>query len=167
LVKHAPIAAEDEEAPTEEIWLTADAETAVHWIEDELIGVGYIAVRGADAAHLAKRIQAEMPTDGIAQLRARAAADRDPDLLIDTLYRTAVAACFGFDPEAFALLRWGLNDPDPLIRRVALLSVSILGWGSFADLLEEVSNHDPVGEVRDQAARVRQLLQTGTDAASG
>ncbi|MFE1407384.1 HEAT repeat domain-containing protein [Streptomyces sp. NPDC058770] len=141
------------------IWLTEDAETAANWITDELLDVTYIAVHGIDAASLATRIQSRIQTDGIPQLHARAIEDRDTDVLIDTLYRTAVVAYSGYDPQAFSLLRWGLNDPDPLIRRVSLLAVSITGWERFIPILNEISEQDPVSEVRDQAARVRDALK--------
>ncbi|MFE4828570.1 HEAT repeat domain-containing protein [Streptomyces sp. NPDC056672] len=111
---------------------------------------------------MSERIRSKLPTDDVAQLRSRAMVDRDPDALIDTLYRTAVVADSGYDPEAFSLLRWGLNDPDSLVRRVALLAVSITCWPEFIGLLDEVSANDPVGEVRDQAGRVRDLLENGT-----
>ncbi|MEU8138818.1 HEAT repeat domain-containing protein [Streptodolium elevatio] len=151
-----------EQAPNEAIWLTPDAGTVVRWVQEDLIDVRYVAVLGADAVALAERIRTAIPTDDIARLRARAMADREPDVLIDVLYRTAVVAWSGYDTEAFALLRWGLHDPDPLIRRVALLAVSITGWNEFAGLLDEVSAADPDDDVRDQAARVRELVLSGT-----
>ncbi|MFD7900068.1 HEAT repeat domain-containing protein [Streptomyces sp. NPDC059743] len=162
LTRHDAPSSESERVPNEEIWLSSDERSAVHWIEDDLIGVSYIAVRGTDVIPLSERIRSKLPTDDVAQLRSRAMVDRGPDALIDTLYRTAVVADSGYDPEAFSLLRWGLNDPDSLVRRVALLAISITGWPEFTGLLDEVSANDPVDEVRDQAERVRDLLQSST-----
>ncbi|MDI2128144.1 HEAT repeat domain-containing protein [Yinghuangia seranimata] len=150
-----------EQAPNEAIWLTSDANTVIRWVEDDLIDVTYIAVLGADAEAVAERIRTAMPTDDVAQLRARAIADRDPGLLIDVLYRTAVVAWSGYDREAFALLRWGLHDPDPLLRRAALVAVSITRWHAFAEVLQDIRTHDPDDEVRDQAARVHELVRSG------
>ncbi|MFD4857561.1 HEAT repeat domain-containing protein [Streptomyces atratus] len=161
LTRHASHSADTNQSPGEEIWLTDDTETAAHWIKDELLDVSYIAVRGVNAAALAGSIRSELPMDDIPQLQARAITDRDTDVLIDTLYRTAIVAYSGYDPQAFALLRWGLNDPDPLIRRVSLLAVSITGWEAFSPVLDEISKQDPVEEVRDQAARVRDALKPG------
>ncbi|MCX4395279.1 MULTISPECIES: HEAT repeat domain-containing protein [unclassified Streptomyces] len=163
LTRHAAHNAETNQPSDEEIWLTNDAETAAHWINDELLDVSYITVRGVNAAALADSIRSELPMDDIPKLQARAIADRDPDVLIDTLYRTAIVACSSYDPKAFALLRWGLNDPNPLIRRVSLLAVSITGWESFAPTLDEIIKQDPVDEVRDQAARVRDALKSETE----
>ncbi|MFJ1615820.1 HEAT repeat domain-containing protein [Streptomyces sp. NPDC088251] len=163
LTRHAAYAAETDQPSEEEIWLTGDAKTAAHWIDDELLDVSYIAVRGVNAAALAESIRSELPMDDIQQLQARVIADRDPDVLIDTLYRTAIVAYSNYDPQAFALLRWGLNDPDPLIRRVSLLAVSITGWENFVPALDEISKKDPVDEVRDQAARVLDALKSGSE----
>ncbi|WP_329378420.1 HEAT repeat domain-containing protein [Streptomyces sp. NBC_01716] len=163
LTKHAAHIAEANQASAEEIWLTGDAETSVHWVNDELLDVSYIVVRGGNADSLAENIRSELPMDGIPDLQARAIADRDPDVLIDTLYRTAVVAGSKYDPRAFALLRWGLGDPDPLIRRVSLVAVSITGWERFIPILDEISKQDIVSEVRDQAARVRDGLKPGTE----
>ncbi|MFJ2877433.1 HEAT repeat domain-containing protein [Streptomyces sp. NPDC087272] len=158
LTRHAT---QTDQPPEEEIWLTDDSETAVHWINDDLLDVSYIAVRGVNAATLAEEIRSKIPMDDIPQLQARAITDRDSDALIDTLYRTAIVACSNYDPQAFALLRWGLYDPDPLIRRVSLLAVSITGWENFIPTLDEISKQDPVDEVRDQAARVLDMLKPG------
>ncbi|MFC9603423.1 HEAT repeat domain-containing protein [Streptomyces niveus] len=163
LIRHAAHAAEGDQPTAEEIWLPADAKTSVHWIEDELLDVSYIVVRGVNAAALAESIRSEIPMDDIPQLQSRVIADRDSDALIDTLYRTAVVASSKYDPQAFALLRWGLNDPDPLIRRVSLVAVSITGWERFIPVLDEISKQDLVGEVRDQAARVRDGLKLGAE----
>lgn len=164
LTRHAAHAAEEvNHSPQEEIWLTGDAKTSVHWINDELLDVSYIAVRGINSTALAKSIRAEVPMDDIPQLHARVVADRDSNVLIDTLYRTAIVAGSNYDSQAFALLRWGLNDPDPLIRRVSLVAVSIVGWERFIPILDEISKQDLVGEVRDQAARVRDGLKLGSE----
>ncbi|MEE1773186.1 HEAT repeat domain-containing protein [Streptomyces sp. JV185] len=163
LTRHTPDTSEANQSPEEEIWLTADSETAAHWINDELLGVSYIAVRGVDSATLVERIRSKISMDDISRLQTRAITDREPDLLIDTLYRTAIVASSGYDPQAFALLRWGLNDPDPLIRRVSLLAVSITNWENFVPVLDEISEKDPVEEVRDQATRVRDALKQGAE----
>ncbi|MEI7034380.1 HEAT repeat domain-containing protein [Streptomyces pratensis] len=148
-------------ASDKEIWLTKDHQTAAVWIKDDLLDVSYISVHGRDAEALIEQIRSVLPTDDISRLRARMITDRDSDALIDSIYRTAVVSCAGFDPQAFALLQWTLRDPDPLIRRVALLAVSVTSWSAFSPILEEMSEQDPVDEVRDQAVRVLSILRPG------
>ncbi|MFE4829912.1 hypothetical protein [Streptomyces sp. NPDC056672] len=154
--------AEPQPVSENEIWLSNDERSAVHWIVDDLIGVSYLAVRGTDAIALSEQLRIQLPTDSVVKLQLRAIADRDTDALMDTLYRTAVAADSGYDPDAYSLLRWGLNDLDPLVRRVALVAVSITGWTEFAELLAWVSAHDPVEQVRAQAISVCTLLREQT-----
>ncbi|MFJ9686951.1 hypothetical protein ACIRRX_14900 [Streptomyces bacillaris] len=144
----------DEGQPKAEIWITKDSKTAAVWVRDELLDVTYISVQGINSRVLAEQIRSIVPTDDISQLRARVIADRDPDVLMDSVLRAAVAAYSGFDSQTFAFLQWALSDPDPLVRRVALLAVSVTGWKEFSLTLAEVSEKDLVDEVREQAARV-------------
>lgn len=125
-----------------------------------MLGVSYISVSGVDATALAERIRSKLPLDDIPKLTARITADPDWNVMIDTLYRTAVVALPDYDPQAFALLRSGLNHPNELVRRAALVAVSITGWESFIPALDEISQHDPESAVRDQAARIRDALKT-------
>jgi hypothetical protein len=151
-------AEESSQSPEAELWLSADGETAAFWIADELLDVDYITVCGAEAGSLAGKIRSVIPTDDIPQLEARATSDRDTDTLIDSVYRTAVVACTGYDPRAFSLLCRVLKDPDSMARRAALVAVSITGWREFIPVLDEVRGRETVEEIRDQAARVRDAL---------
>ncbi|MFE1364774.1 HEAT repeat domain-containing protein [Streptomyces anulatus] len=158
---------EAEQSPNSEIWLTEDHRTAAVWVRDELLDVSYISVQGIESRVLAERIRSVLPMDGIPQLQARVIADRDPDVLMDSILRAAVLACSGFDPQAFTFLQWALRDPDPLVRRVALLAVSVTGWRDFSPILEEISEKDPIDEVRKQAARVlNSILRPEGDASA-
>ncbi|MFD9869134.1 HEAT repeat domain-containing protein [Streptomyces niveus] len=158
--RHSAPAA-DADKPAEGTWLSADAATRVDCAKDDLIDISYIDVCGVNAPDLAETIQSQIPMDSIPQLLTRAITDRGTDALIDILYRTAVVAGATYDPQAFALMRRGLNDPHPIIRRASLVAVSITGWEEFVPVLDEISRQDPEGEVRDQAARVRDGLKPG------
>ncbi|MFJ2630138.1 HEAT repeat domain-containing protein [Streptomyces sp. NPDC087532] len=151
-------ASESGDPSGKEIWLTEDAETIACWNDDPLLGVSYIEVLGADDAALAEKIRSNLTMDDITKLTTRVSTDRDLDTLMDSLFRTAVIAYSGHDPQAFALLSSALYDPEPLVRRGALLAISVTGWASFIPVVEEVSEQDPEAEVRDQAVRVRNCL---------
>lgn len=149
---------DDTEGPFEEVWLTQDG-TTVHWIEDDLIDVGYLAVDGDTADSLAARLSAEIDVDDIASLRAQVMRGRDRETVIDTLYRVAVVAGHGYDEEAFRLLRWGLYDPDPLVRRVALIAVSITAWSAFRHILSDLESNDSDMDIRTQAGRILDIIE--------
>lgn len=158
LTKEILQAEESSQSPEAEWWLTSDGKTAAYWTADELLGLDYITVYGAEAGVLARKIRSIIQTDGIPQLQARISSDRDTDTLIDSTYRTAVVACSGYDPQAFSLLCRVLKDPDPMARRASLVAVSITGWGEFIPVLDEISGQETVEAIRDQAARVRDAL---------
>ncbi|MFB7281453.1 hypothetical protein ACFCZV_30645 [Streptomyces hydrogenans] len=158
LSRHELPATGDSSPQGEVIWVTGDETTAMQWVHEDLLDVSYIAVRGAGAAEWAERIGQVVPLDGPELIRGRIVSERDTDSLIDGLFRAAVVACHGFDETVFSLLRWASYDPDPLIRRSALLGVSIVRWTEFSTLLDDVATNDPEGDIREQAARVGSLL---------
>ncbi|GAA3184466.1 hypothetical protein GCM10017688_44080 [Streptomyces ramulosus] len=141
----------DNAQPHEEVWALGDYRTAVHWIEDDAFRVHYIAVEGESRAQAVSDIRNHVEVHTSASLAGLVTGERDTLAVMDSLRMLAMQSSEEFDPEIFAMVRWALNDPEPAVRRVALLASSIMPWAQLDPLLEYVSRHDLDEAVRTDA----------------
>ncbi|WP_405715486.1 MULTISPECIES: hypothetical protein [unclassified Streptomyces] len=132
---------------------TEEVETVVvHWIEDQRFQVDYLAVEGDDPESFADWLRGELPLHSDHSLTRLTANTRDDMALMRALRRLGVNyAGRAFDDASHGLLRWALHDPEPLVRRNALLAASLLNWPQLVPLLTYVSETENDLTVRDQA----------------
>ncbi|WP_405734200.1 hypothetical protein OG607_39335 [Streptomyces sp. NBC_01537] len=149
--------------PFEIIWLTRDQGATVHWIEGELTPVHYVVVTGADTEPVLDVLRAGLDLYDDASLAELFDGTRDGVRLMDALNLLGVHCSGPFDPEMFALFRWALHDPEPVVRRVALMSAANTGWEEFTPLMEYLRDHDPVVEVREDAEAILAARSRGED----
>ncbi|PUB21620.1 HEAT repeat protein [Promicromonospora sp. AC04] len=144
--------------PFEQIWVPADLEAGIHWVEDDLFKVSYLAVEGPDAERMVASLRAELPLHTVTSLTE--AGSQGSDALMKALRMLGIQ-CVGqpFDADSLALLRRALADPEPMVRRTALLAASIMDWPELEVLLEHVSLHDDDALVRDEAAETLDILR--------
>jgi hypothetical protein len=147
----------DQERPYEEIWAVDDGQSAVHYIEDELLGLLYVIVMGENARELDTGLRRGLDTvrpevalgwledatwagarvQAVAYLAA-AAEQPAPDLI-----------------HAFDRL---MRDPDADVRRAALFAATYPRWPELLTLIRSVAKHDTDSEVRAVADQVAQVL---------
>jgi hypothetical protein len=152
-----------EGAPHEVIWISADRGAAVHWIEDNLVRVKYFLVKGGHPGPTVDLLRSHVDVHDSRSLQEAFDGTRDSGALMDGLHMLG-AHCSGvFDAELFALFRWALHDPDPLVRRVALLTVAMTSWREVLPLLDYIRKDDPVASVRAQAETVFDVMKSRTD----
>jgi len=145
-------------APFEIVWISPDRGAAVHWIEGELTPVHYLVVGGPDIAPTVELLRRELDLHDDESLAELIDGTRDGSSLMDALNILGVHCSGPYEPQLFALFRWALNDPEPLVRRVALLSVANAGWPEFRPLVEYLRDHDPVAVVREDATAIASTL---------
>jgi hypothetical protein len=151
----------------------------IHWIEDRNFQVDYLAVEGDGAESFANLLRDELPLHSDRSLAQMTADTRDDMALMRALRRLGVH-CAGreFDSVWYDLLRWTLHDPEPLVRRNALLAASVLNWPQLVPLLISVRDieKDPTVRqevvatleiVRDRIARQRPIHQRSTPSERG
>ncbi|MFF9479726.1 HEAT repeat domain-containing protein [Streptomyces sp. NPDC014733] len=143
----------------EEVWALGDYRTAIHWIEDDVFRVHYIAVEGESSAQVISEIRNHVEVHTSASLADLATGERDTLTIMDSLRMLAMQSSEDFDPEIFAVVRWALNDPEPVVRRVAVLASSIMPWRKLDPLLEYVSRHDPDEAVRADAREALTIVR--------
>ncbi|WP_329569383.1 HEAT repeat domain-containing protein [Streptomyces sp. NBC_01361] len=140
---------------------TEDVETVVvHWVEDRRFQVDYLAVEGDGAESFADWLRGELPLHSDKSLAEMTASTRDESALMRALRRLGVNhAGREFDRAAYDLLRWALHDPEPLVRRNALLAASVMDWQELVPLLMYVSETENDPNVREQAATTLDIVR--------
>jgi len=149
--------------PFEGTWVTPDGGAAIHWIEDEANGVHYLAVEGPDPEPALDVLRSELDLYDDASLAELFDRTRDAVALMEALRILGVHNWGPFDPDHFALFRWAMHDPEPLVRRVALTSAANTRWPEIEPLLEHLREHDPVPSVRDRAATMLAALRVANE----
>ncbi|MFD4943519.1 HEAT repeat domain-containing protein [Streptomyces sp. NPDC058239] len=140
---------------------TDEVETVVvHWIEDQRFQVDYLAVEGDDPESFADWLRGELPLHSDHSLTQLMANTRDDVALMSALRRLGVNyAGREFDSVSYGLLRWALHDPEPLVRRNALLAASLLKWPQLVPLLTYVSETENDLTVREQAVTTLDIVR--------
>ncbi|MFC8798765.1 HEAT repeat domain-containing protein [Promicromonospora sp. NPDC057138] len=142
----------------EQIWVPADLEAGIHWVEDDLFKVDYIAVEGPDRERAVASLRAELPLHTAASLAE--AGSQSIDALIKALRMLGIQyKDQPVDADALDLLRRALADPEPIVRRTALLAAALLDWPELEAPLEHASLHDDDAVVRDEAAETLDILR--------
>lgn len=149
------INAKSEDQPAERIYATRDRATQIHWIEDHRLGVNYIYVQGPDTNQvelLLRKTLRHYPSKIILQ---RAHDPKlGPDARQSALYDLALDKMErGFDQETFDIYVKAMRDPDPVVRRSAILGSAYLAWPELAEPLRPLATSaEPDASVRKDAA---------------
>lgn len=155
---HHGTTAKGERTPFEITWLSPDRGATVHWIEDHLIHVDYVLLEGPDTDPTLQELTSALDFHTAESLHDLFDATRDGAAVMDALHVLGVHCSGRFDPDLFALFRWALHDPNPLVRRVALRMVALTDWAEFLPVIDYVRSHDPAESVRSQAETVFDVL---------
>jgi hypothetical protein len=132
----------------------------VHWVEDHIFQVDYLAVEGDLAESFADSLRDALPLHSDRSLSQMTADTRDDMALMRALRRIGMQhAGREFDSVSYDLLRWALHDPEPLVRRNALLAASILDWAELVPLLASVIDAEKDHTVRDEAATTLDIVR--------
>ncbi|MEU2673829.1 hypothetical protein ABZ622_34190 [Streptomyces sp. NPDC007164] len=140
---------------------TEDVETVVvHWVEDHRFQVDYLVVEGDRNESFAEWLRGELPLHSDRSLSDMTASTRDETALMRALRRLGINhAGREFDSVSYDLLRWALHDPEPLVRRNALLAASVMNWQQLVPLLTCVSGTENDPEVREQAMTTLDIVR--------
>ncbi|MER5556018.1 hypothetical protein ABT001_30840 [Streptomyces sp. NPDC002793] len=153
-----------ERTPFEITWLSPDRGAVIHWIEDHLVRVDYLLVQGPAVDPAISSLKSRIDFHSSESLQEVFDETRDSSALMDALHALGVYCSGPFDPHLFALFRWSMNDPDPLVRRVALLTASLTDWLEFIPLMDYVRTHDPSESVRAQAETILDVMSARAEA---
>ncbi|HEY1345687.1 MAG TPA: hypothetical protein VGF54_11910 [Streptosporangiaceae bacterium] len=146
-----------EEHPYEEIWSVDNGRSAVHYIEDGLLGLLYVIVLGEHVdeleASLRRALETVRPADALEWLDDAASAER-------RVQAAAYLAASAEHPapdliEAFDRL---MRDPVADVRRAAIFAATYPAWPELLPLVQNVARDDADAGVRDAAQEIAQIL---------
>jgi hypothetical protein len=146
--------------PEEKIWLTEDERSSIHFIEDHVLNVNYIAVEGEKKEKIAAQIRARLRALDMDDLERLFDEAEDADDWIAAIYRVAASTSGTCDAELLSFYRRALEHDDPEVRRAAIYAMAYPAWKEFRPILEETKAKDPDPRVRDYAAEMLTELET-------
>jgi hypothetical protein len=138
----------DRSHPYEEIWLSPDERTAIHLMEDDVVGVTYALLDGERPGDHSAQIEEDLETIG-ATRATEWLNGADGDERVAAVSHLAVAA----DPQvedaaAFDAYTAALADSDPAVRAAAAIGAAYLVWPALLEPLHALAANDPDTEVR-------------------
>jgi hypothetical protein len=145
----------DGERPFEKVWLTDDRSTSIHWIEDPVLELSYLAVNGERCDEIADALRADLDTFDREDLRAMIERAHEWFDFLLALHHVAAAAPSVFDPELYAWFERGFTHEEPDVRKMAAILTAYPGWPEFRAPLEQLLE-DPDEEVREVAGQILQ-----------
>ncbi|WP_315098333.1 HEAT repeat domain-containing protein [uncultured Cellulomonas sp.] len=144
--------------PYEEIWRAPGG--AVHYVEDDRLGVASVVVLGDDAEALAAEVTGGLDTLGTAEAMAWFAV-----AVTDEQRRQAVshvaATAERVDPGVVSVLEEALTDPSPRVRRAALYAAAHLSWPEVLPAVAGMVSGDPDPDLRAWAGRAARAIADG------
>ncbi|MCG3041075.1 hypothetical protein ACLIYM_01630 [Streptomyces fenghuangensis] len=150
--------------PFEIIWVNSEQDAVVHWIEDALSQVDYFLVDGPGKSSLVKLIRSELDIHDKDSMVELAYEARGTPRAMRMLRLLGVFCSEGFDPDIFSIFDQALRDPEPIVRREALMSAANAGWGEFLPLMDEIRESDPDKAVREDAGAISDALRRRLEA---
>lgn len=144
--------------PYELVWRLHGGAFSVHYIEDRLIEVDYLLVRGHDRAQVVHTVSALMPVVPIHRLVEEALDAQSPPERVDAIRRLAASAKEEADERILYVFARYFEDPDEGVRAAAIFAATYPAWHRFEGPLRRLGDHDPSERVRDLAQRALQSL---------
>lgn len=151
--KHASYPA-GEAGPAQEVWLTDDGSTAIHWVKDDVLLLEYVSVVGFDEEEVAEFVRVKLPCHTLKEVRALAQTDLPWQDQVPVLYKVAVGAPATFDPIIFGLFASCAKHEHRHVRHAVYVSIPYVGWSELRPLLVTGAASDPDSDLRDFATTV-------------
>jgi hypothetical protein len=150
------IGAASDTEPYEEVWVTADGDSEVHLVDDDLIGLVYIDIVGRLRGELADLIRSRLDTFSKHEVIDAARLAGNPHELAGAVRLAGVIATEVFDQDLFGIFLQAMENEDPQTRIAAIMAASYAEWREFIPLTGRLAQHDPDPEVRNTAADIHE-----------
>jgi hypothetical protein len=131
-------------------WIVPDSDTTVRWIDDPDTHVEFFDVHGTDRDRVAAEIANTIGTLTVDDFEGHLARSDSINWVMPALYAIATAAPLNYDRRVATLFERYMRSPDPLIRRVTILALSITGWPEFVKVARRFLA-DPDPAIREAA----------------
>jgi hypothetical protein len=151
------VAKATKDRPFELVWLTDDEETSIHYIEDTVLALNCVLVRGEEVDEVVELIRADVETVPREEVLARGRR-AEGTWLVNAAYLVAATASSDYDAEAFAIVERAAEAAEPDARRAAAVSMGYLEWPESRERLERLAHEDPDPDVRQTASTILEAL---------
>jgi hypothetical protein len=135
----------------EQIWVTPDRGTAIHYRDDPTPKERFVVIYGRDTGDVAFQMGAahlDIHTRDDVFDRALVAAT-DPERVTVAWQLGVVAKVY--DEGVLDLLKSLYDGADDVVREAVINAIGYRGWPEARDFLEEVSANDPSADLRQNA----------------
>lgn len=135
----------------EQIWVTPDRGTAIHYMADPTPKERFVVIYGRDTGDVAFQMGAanlDIHTRNDVFDRALVAAT-DPER-VTVAWQLAVVAKV-YDEAVLDLLKSLYDGADDIVREAVINAIGYRGWPESRDFLEEVAIADPSADLRQNA----------------
>lgn len=144
--------------PRELIWLASDT-TAVHYLDNHLIGVQYLQVDGAEDADLVARLRSLLAVPSVESLVLEAVMSNSSTAAIGAIRRLAIGCSDRPHAGALSVFQAAFQDTDPAVRSAAVFATTFVGWPQFEPDLVALARKDSNVRVRELAQRTVEALR--------
>lgn len=141
------------ERPFEMVWITEDEEVSIHFVDDFVLGLPYVLVRGEHKDEVVALLHDELDTVDRAEVLDRGLAAKSDDDLVMAVYLVAASASSSFDPELFEVVARAASADAPPARAAAAVALGYVEWPEGEEVLERLAA-DEAPEVAEVAAGV-------------
>lgn len=135
----------------EQIWVTPDRGTAIHYMDDPTPKERFVVIYGRDTGDVAFQMGAanlDIHTRNDVFDRALVAATNPERITV--AWQLGVVAKI-YDEGVLALLRSLYDGADDIVREAVINAIGYRGWPESREFLEEIANEDPSADLRQNA----------------
>lgn len=138
----------------EEVWTNKAQTLAVHYVEDPVLSMSFIWVRGSNIDPLVSELANEISLFYPEELIERAYITKDHNEQVDNLYRLAITFP-KYDPQVYEIFkRYATEPPNQLLRQAALNAMAYRAWPELRAVVETATKEDESDEVRQTATEL-------------
>lgn len=138
-----------DERPYEDMYVDRDEETVIHYLDDNLVGLRYLVIKGPDADTIERDARELLPTyrpDDATKAWTTAATLEQKTQAVHLL---ALATDPKERASAVEALQSAAADPDPRVRRAVILASTYVGWPELRTLLSALAEDSDESVHRD------------------
>jgi hypothetical protein len=140
-----------QDRPYEDVWVDRDEQTWIHYIEDHLVDLRYLVVKGTDVSAVESEARQLLPAYQAEDARRAWDTATTADERVEAVYLLALTAGPEDRSRAVAALQAASSDGDPAVRHALVLATTYVGWPELRRLLELLAKNDSVDAVRQEA----------------
>lgn len=139
--------------PYEQIWVTSDRRTAIHYMDDPTPRERFVVVYGPDTGDVAfdLGVGCDIRTAEDVSEAAQAAASEED--IITAAWQLCVTHKH-FDLDVMGVLKQFYQGGSALVRHAVVNAVGYRGWQESMGFLEGVARSDPDGDLRENARSI-------------